>query len=544
MKKIKELDIKKLYSWGIFLLAVLNIIVFIFIANKIYFRMDLTEGQKYSISKPSVDILKNLQDQLVIEYYYNDKSKELSEMALVIQYVVDMLKEYESASKGKVNVIIRELNFEKNAGDIADLESQGLQTFALSESGKAESKSLLGLSGIIVKYKGQQRSIPTVYSDVGFEFRLDVEIKKLTGTGSEGGVGVLMSSKGKTLDKDYKYVEQVISKEYNDVRIINPGDGIPKDIGTLVLIGGDDLTDYDLFGIDQFFMNGGKAFVALNGIDVAISQYGIYATPKDNKLMQLLAYYGIRVNKDLIGDNDSYTPLPQRNGIFVQQNRYPIWPKIKSNNFNSKNPIVNDMENLNLFWASSISIDDRVKSNAEWLFKTTKSSWAQQGDYKLDIETYKYPVQEGAKEFEMAYVFEGEVASFFKDQPVPKNDKNPQETYTGTRYDNGKTKIIIIGNEFFIDSNFAGNDELLLLMNGIDALSKDTSLIQIRNKGKFSKPLYKAKNQLQHDTYKNIIIGFTTYFIPLLFIILAVVLNFRRKLINKKIKDSFVKSSN
>ena len=544
MKKNIEFNIKKLYSWGVFLLAVLNVIAFIFITNKIYFRLDLTEGQKYSISKPSVDVLKSLDDQLVIEYYYNDKSKELSEMASVIQYVIDMLKEYESASKGRATVIIKELNFEKNAGDIADLESQGLQTFALSESGKSESKSLLGLSGIIIKYKGQQRSIPTVYSDVGFEFRLDVEIKKVAGTGSEGGIGILMASKGKSLENDFKYIDQVISREYNDVRVLTIGEGIPNDIGTLVIIGGDDLTDFDLFAIDQFFMNGGKAFVASNGIDVNISQYGIYATPKDNKLLALLGYYGIRVNRDLVGDNDSYNPLPQRNGIFVQQNRYPIWPKIKANNFNSKNPIVSDLESLNLFWPSSITIEDRAKGSGEWLFKTTKSSWAQQGDFKLDIETYKYPVQEGSKEYEIAYLFDGEVSSYFKDQPVPKKLSNPQETYTGNRYDSGRAKIIIVGNEFFLESNFSGNDELLFLMNSIDSLSKDTSLIQIRNKGKFSKPLYKAKNQFQQDAYKNIVIAFTTYFVPLLIIILAIGLNFRRKLLNKKVKETFIKSSN
>lgn len=544
MKKIQGLEIKKIYSWAIFVLAVLNILVFIFIANKLYFRLDLTEGQKYSISKPSVDILKTLEDQLIIEYYYNDKSKEVSEMASVIQYVIDMLKEYESAAKGRANIIIRELNFEKNAADISDLEQQGLQSFALSESGKAESKSLLGLSGIIIKYKGQQRVIPTIYNDVGFEFRLDVEIKKLIGGESEGGVGIIIASKNKTLENDYKYVHQVIAKEYNDVRVINPGESIPKDVGTLVIVGGDNLSDFDAFGLDQFFMNGGKAFIALNGIDVNITQYGIFATPKDNKLSQLLGSYGIRVNKDLVGDNDSYNALPQRNGIFVQQNRYPIWPKIKANSFNSKNPIVNEMESLNLFWPSSITIEDKIKDKAEYLFKTTKSSWAQTGDYKLDIETYKYPIQQAVKEYEIAYLFEGELTSFYKGLPIPANDKNPQETYTGTRFDSGKTKIVVVGNEFFLDANFAGNDELLLLMNSIDSLSKDQSLIMIRNKGKFSKPLYKAQNQLQLDAFKNIIIGFTTYFIPVLFIVLAVILNIRRNIRNKKIKDSYIKSSN
>ncbi|HPO50766.1 MAG TPA: Gldg family protein, partial [Spirochaetota bacterium] len=337
---------------------------------------------------------------------------------------------------------------------------------------------------------------------------------------------------------------QVVSKEYNDVRIIASGDGIPKDIGTIVIIGGDELTDFDIFGLDQFFMNGGKAFIVQNGIDVTISQYGIYATPKDNKLINLLTFYGITINKDLVGDNDSYTPLPQRNGIFVQQNRYPIWPKIKANNFNKESPVVNEMETLNMFWPSSITIDEKIKNNAKVLFKTTKESWVQKNDYKLDIETYKYPVQEGVKEYDLACSFEGELTSFFKGQNIPKNEKNPDSVYDSEKLDAGKTKIVVIANEFFLDSNFAGNEELLLLMNGIDSLSKDASLIQIRNKGKFSKPLYKAKNQFQLNTYKNIIIGFTTYFIPLLFIILAIVLNFRRKFINKKVKDLFVKSSN
>ncbi|OHD12297.1 MAG: hypothetical protein A2086_10750 [Spirochaetes bacterium GWD1_27_9] len=539
MKNIGEVKTKNIYSWLIFGLIILNIVAFIFLANKLYFRIDLTEGQKYSIGKPTVDLLKQLNDPLIIEYYYNDKAKEVSEMALIIQYIEDMLKEYESAGRGKVNVLIKEVSYEKKPQETAELEEQGLQPFSLSESGQTESKSLLGLSGIILKYKKDQKVLSAVYSDMGFEFRLDVEIKKLISSEKES-IAILTASENKNIYKEYQYVRQVAEKEYSDVRVMDPGTNIPKEVSTIIILGGDTLTDYDIFQIDQFLMNGGKAFVALNGLTVEIQQQGIFALPSSSKLLTLLESYGIKVNKDLVGDNDSYNPLPQRQGLFVQQNRYPIWPKIKSTNFNKKNAIVDKLEGLNIFWGSSIDADDKIKSQVEFLFKTTDKSWVQKQDYKLDIETYKYPMQEGVKSYNLACAFSGNLNSFFTGKDVPKNEKNSTVTYEGSRLDKGNTKIVVVANEFFLQSDFAGNDELLFLMNSVDWLSKDQSLISIRNKGKFTKPLDKAINQQQTDFFKTIIIGFTTFFIPVIFIAFGIILNLRRKIRDKKLKESFL----
>ncbi len=544
MKKIEKIKIKNIQSWGIFVLILLNIIVFVFfLSNTLYFRLDLTEGKKYSISKPTVELLRKLDNTMIIEYYYNDNCKAHPLMSQTVLYVKDMLQEYENSSKGLLTFISKELSYEKkeDLAEIAELEKKGIQAFALSERQEGASKTSLGFSGIIIKYKENEKIMQPVYQDAGFEYNLDTEVKKLVD--KEGtGLGIIFAASNKTLENDYKNIKQQIESEYKTANVINSGENIPNEVSTILIIGGNNLTDYDLFQIDQFLMNGGKAFVALNGLNVIINpQYGIFGMPNESKLFDMLNYYGFKINKDMVGDNDSYTSLPQRQGFFVQEFRYPIWPKIKSQNINKKHLSVAGLTSLNLFWPSSIDIDEKIKDKAEILFHTTQNSWAVTQGFKLDVDTYKYPIQQGEKQFNIACAFKGSLESYFKDKEIPGNEKE-NESISGNKLDSGDTQLIVVSNELFLWDNFLGEEERLFLINGLDWLSKDHSLIQIRNKGKFSKPLDKAKNDTQYNRRKFAIIILTTGIVPILFIIFAIVLNFLRHLKNKKIKLLFSKT--
>ncbi len=532
----ENLTIKKIESWVLFILILLNIIVFILISNKLYFRFDLTEGQRYSISKPTRELLKKLENNLVIEYFYNNKCKDIKEMAQIVQYVEDLLKEYENAGNGLVNVVIKELSYEKSndMALIAELEQKGIKPFELSEGGTTESKSLLGFSGIIVTYKDSSKVVSPIFNDQGFEFRLDVEIQKLIG-GGDTTLGVIFACDGLSFEKNYSYVKQICENEFGEIKVIASGENIPNDITTLVIIGGDNLTDYDIFQIDQFLMNGGKAFIALSGIQVIMQEYGLFALPADSLLFDLLKYYGIQVTKDLVGDNESYNAIRQG----FSKARYPLWIKVKSKNFNKKSQIVNELESLRILWASSVKVDDRVKQYGEILFTTTNSAWAQNSDFKLDLESYKYPIQEGGTQYNLALTYKGPVESFFTDRDVPKN-LSGKDSFTGNKLTKGNTQLVVVGSEFFLNNDFAGNEEFLFLMNSLDWLAKDSSLIAIRNKGKFSKPLDKAKDSNQYEFLKNFVIAFTTYFLPVVFIIIAIILFVIKKKRDKKIKDYFL----
>ena len=531
-----NLSIKKLESWIIFILILLNILVFIFISNRIYFRFDLTEGQRYSISAATKNLLKKLDNTLVIEYFYNNKCKDIKEMAQVVQYVEDILKEYENSGNGLVNIVIKELSYEKSSdlALISELEQKGIKPFALSEGGTAESKELLGFSGIIVSYKENSKVISPIFNDQGFEFRLDVEIQKLVG-GGEDVLGVIFACDGLSFERNYSYVKQICKNEFSQVKMISSGDNIPNEVTTLLIIGGDNLTDYDIFQIDQFLVNGGKAFIALSGIQVIIQEYGLFALPADSLLFDLLKFYGIQVTKDLVGDNESYNPIRQG----FAKARYPLWIKVKSKNFNRNSPIVNELESLKILWASSVKVDDRVKQYGDILFSTTKSSWAQNSDFKLDLDSYKYPVQEGGNQYHLALTYKGPIDSYFADKDIPKNISG-KESFTGNKVSKGNTQLVVVGSEFFLNNDFASNEEFLFLMNALDYLAKDSSLIAIRNKGKFSKPLDKAKDSQQYEFLKNFIIGFTTYFLPVVFIIIAIILFILKKNRDKKIKEYFL----
>ena len=542
MIKLDKQDTNRIQIWGIYILIILNIIAFILLSDKIYFRLDMTEGKKFSISKPTKELLKKINKvkPLIFEYYYNDKFKEHSAMALIAQYVEDILNEYKRISKGTVDVIIKTISYDKDAALISDLENIGITPFPLSEREKAESKTLLGISGILIKYGDDVSVVPVIYNDVGFEYMLDTEIDKILEK-DRGTIGIMFNVSQRNFDQDYTFVKYAAENEFSEIKMINSGENIPPEVSVLFIIGGENITDYDLFQIDQFLMNGGKAFIALGGVNIIINpQYGMFGFPNQSNLFNLLASYGIKINIDMIGDNDSFNPYMERDAYGYSPQRYPIWPKIISSNINKDHPAVDGLESFNLFWASSIDIDDKIKQNAVSLFHTTEKSWSEKENFQLQSQQYMYPIQQGEKAFDMAYAIQGKLESYFKDKEIPEN-KEGNVSFTGNKIDSGETQLVVIGDDIFLWDNLIEKDQnaQIFILNSLDWFSKDHSLIEIRKKGRFTKSLDKVTNETQFKIRQKIIIIVSTIIIPFLFCLLALLLYVIRQIKNNKIKSLY-----
>jgi len=533
---------KFIKSWIISICVFLNIFAFIIILNLLFFRIDMTHDKSYSVSKPTVELLNKIdpENPLIIEYYYLDKCKEFAWMAQVVKYIEDMLKEYENAGGGLVNVIIKQLNYEKNKSEIDKLEKQGFQSFQLRQTKESEAKVFLGYSGILLKYKNSQQVIPMVYQDTGFEYNLDIEIKKIVET--EGiKIGYLFgvqTADSISMENNFSRVFALLSKDYKTVEIIKPQEPIAKDIGVLVIIGGNSLTDTDIFNIDQFLMSGGKAFIALNGTKLNILEKETKLESNESKLFDLLSYYGIKINKDLVGDNISYTEYIVGEGQQAHQVRYPVWPKIIQDNFHKHNIIVKDLPELNLFWPSSIDIDDSIKSNAQLLFNSTMQSWNQTKNYQLEPGEYEDPDHKpGVKEFKFAYFYKGKLNSLYKDKNIP-DSVNTGNISEKNILKEGETQLIVIANEFLFFDSLMQKNETAFFSNSVDYLANEYPLIQIRNKGKFSRPLSKGEKE-KKELKQTIIIAFNTIFIPILILMAGSMVFISRKVKNKKIKEKF-----
>ncbi|MBO5287818.1 MAG: GldG family protein [Spirochaetales bacterium] len=544
MNKTEAMKLKKRESTVIFLLILVNIVLFYFLMGKVYLRIDCTQGKKYFISQPTVDLLKKIDNKLVINYYYEKRCKEAQGISQVIQYVDDMLQEYEAKGNGMVDYRREELSFENqnHLEKIAEIEKLGVKKVALSQSEGTESKSTLGFSGIVLTYKGKTSSIGVIFSDAKFEYMLDVEISKLLGL-NNGRVGILVSSHEKTLDKDFRYLYQYVTNEYSDAEVIYSPGAIPEDISTLLLVGGETFSEFDMYKLDQFMMNGGKMLMLANGVKLNFQNpYGPPASVTENQVINMLAAYGITINHDLVGDNESYNPVMQRGSIFAERMRYPMWVKVIAENINRKNPIVDEFNEVNMFWPSSITISDELKDKVQPLLKTTNKSWSMAEDFKIDVDSYKYPVQEGKSQYLLACAYEGALKSFFKDRDAPTPPEGTE--LKGGKISEGNGKLVVIANEDFISNDFLNReDEIYLILNSLDWLTKDGSLIKIRNKGKFSRPLNKVNNLSMLNLYKNLIITFTTVIIPLGFIAAAIGVFTSRRRFRKVLEEQFAEYS-
>ena len=80
------------------LLAIL--VVANIVGVRLFWRADLTANEQYSLSDASVQVVRNLDDKLVVKAYF---TKNLPPpFNATERYVRDLLQEYESRSKGKM----------------------------------------------------------------------------------------------------------------------------------------------------------------------------------------------------------------------------------------------------------------------------------------------------------------------------------------------------------------------------------------------------------------------------------------------------------
>ena len=76
------------------------VLVVNFLSNELHFRLDLTDERQYTLSKATLDILKNLEEPVTVKAYF---SKDLpSSVAKTRQDFQDLLVEYANRSSGMV----------------------------------------------------------------------------------------------------------------------------------------------------------------------------------------------------------------------------------------------------------------------------------------------------------------------------------------------------------------------------------------------------------------------------------------------------------
>lgn len=472
------------------LLVSVNFIAIIVIANLFLNiislpRLDLTKNKIHTLTKSSRKIIKDLDDVVNITVYMTDNLPPQTQPG--IDSLKNILTEISHHNPSRIIVTYKNPNTDNQAKQEAiNLGIQPIQFSTVQEDSFQVSNAFLGL---VVSY-GQKEEVLPVASDISnLEYFLLSSIKKLT-TDQIPTIAIA-TGHGQIDLEQVSNVGQYLSQVYSPSIVDTDSEDwqIPPNSLLLIL---SPQQDFSLDEIDKFKNHLSQA----GGILVLFDQFQVDSSLTATKVntpifSAFLSDYGFDIVDSIIADQSSnITSFSTQNSQFLVQ--YPYWLSIRPENMNSALPISTNISSLNLNWASPINLS----GSAQYLLKSSQNSFISQN-------TNLSPLQE--IDFSSQSLSQSIVAAINTDN----------------------VKIALVSDGDFIKDEFLNNQgNLLFLMNLIDYLNSDESLLTIRNKSLLSYPL-----KVTSPTQKQIIRWSNILMVPL---ILFLVFFFSKKIQSRR----------
>ncbi len=509
---------KKQNSHSINLLGILLGIILLNVLASFYFtRIDLTQNNRYTLSKPAKDILAAAEQPLVIEVYLKgDFPSEYKRLQNETRYLLEEFSAYNSAVKFQ---FINPLEKGENANQVAQRFYQAGMTpevLNVYENGKMSESMLFPWA--VASYGDKEVSIKLMTKNIGdsneeivnssvqsLEYAFADGFKKLL-QGKNKKIAV-MRGNGEYPDayiadfiqaiKDYYYIapftlDSVATQAQKTLDQLNEYDLILEARPTQAY------TEKEKYVLDQYLMQGGKALWLTEKVKIdkdslfTSASNTALAFPQSLNLEDFFFKYGLRIQPSLVNDiNSAPIVLASGSGEQTQFNPYP-WFYSPLALPQEKHPITNNVEAVKFDFANPM---DTLKNSIKKTILLSSSKYTKiEGTPKpisLDIINEKPKPEEyrhGSQA--LAVLLEGEFTSVYKNRIKP---------FEATKnLDQGKkTKMLVISDGNVIKNEFRKNQPQPLgfdrytgttygnkefLVNATNYLLDDTGLLDLRSK--------------------------------------------------------------
>jgi len=491
------------------ILAVVNLL-----ANRHFFRIDLTESKKYTISASTRQVLAELDDIVNVKVYLSQKLPPY--LVAVMAEVQNLLEEYKVYAGA--NLSIEYIDPGDDPGVQQKLRFMGIPQLRLNIIEKDQAAIANVYLGLAVLYGDNKEIIPALTDLSTLEYDLTSKIVRVRNRQVQN-IGLLSGHAEADPQKDLGTVDNELREQYFTRTIQTAGgEKIPDDIAALVVAGPRTMSDRDLFEVDQYIMSGGKVIFLVDTVD--IETQGLRGTPIDSPIFKLIEHYGVKVQPELVLDRVNANASFQ-SGMFSIFMPYPFWVRVVREGVPSDHPIINSLESIVLPWSSPVEvIPDRTKETAvSILAQSSEYSWTQKGYFDLNPRQDFLPPREQMKPCVLGVALTGRFASYFADKSVPPPpardqeadaDKDPLKAAASQAKDqkaadaarsivkaSPETKMIVLGSSRFIRDEFCeqfdGNRTFFL--NAVDWFVIGDRLIDIRSREAGERPLRVVPDQ-------------------------------------------------
>ncbi|MBN1416014.1 MAG: Gldg family protein [Bacteroidales bacterium] len=478
-------------------IALINIL-----ANRFFVRLDLTEDNRYTLSRATKDLLRNLGEPVTITAYFTKKLDPSFDN--IRKEFEDMLTEYHSLSKGMVVYEIK--NPLKDEKTEQEAQQAGVMELQVQVREDDQFKAQRAYLGAVVQMGEESEVIPAIGQTQGMEYSLSTAIKKLS-VKVKPAVGIMQGHGEPPLQQLQQaiYAMEVLNN-VEPVYLTDSTNELQRFEAVAIIAPKDSFPETHLDQLSRFLADGKGIFIAINRVGAdQNSQWGI---PVTTGLEGWLNELGIEVSNNYIVDVQCPTvTLQQQQGQYVSIKpvRFYYFPFIS--NF-ADHPISSGLEQIILQFASPVSyIGDTA------VIFTPLAKTSEQSGTKTSYSLYDVDREWSANDFPMenitvAAALEGKIAG------------------------NKNVRMVVVGDGDFPVGGNQGQvlpDNINLMVNSIDWLSDETGLIELRTKGATLRPL----DELEDGKRK--LLKYLNFSLPLILVIIYGVFRMQRNQL-KKIK--------
>ncbi len=267
-------------------------------------RLDLTENHLYSLSAGTERTLNELSEPVQLTLYYSRDAAAVSpQLQAYAARVREMLQTFQARSHGKVRFVEVDIDAFSEAED--DAVAAGIEPMRLSQDSDPIYLGITGSNSI-----DDRVGIPSL--DPAREPFLEYEITRLIYEleNPERTTVALITSL--PLDPASPGARSVFATELGrlmDVTTLPPDFTAIPDVDVLAIIHPGELTQSQLYAIDQFVLRKGRAFIALDPASLMAEQSGgfnplspVAPAPSASTLEPLLSAWGVAMAPSVVLD--------------------------------------------------------------------------------------------------------------------------------------------------------------------------------------------------------------------------------------------------
>ncbi|MDX1700628.1 MAG: Gldg family protein [Melioribacteraceae bacterium] len=486
------------------------IIAIIVLANilstRFFFRIDLTEDQRYSLSEATLDILRNLEEPVTVTSYFSEDLPP--DIEKVRQDFKDLLIEYSNYSEG--DVVYEFINPNEDQETEMKAQQSGISPIMINVRDKDQLKQQKAYLGALVQMGESKEPIPFIQPGAAMEYALSTAIKKIS-VREKPLLGFLQGNGEPSLGAVNQLNAQL--QVMYDVRTFELTDtsGVPLEYNTIAIIAPtDSMIERDFNYLDQFVSRGGRLLLAINNVKGNFQNASGEAVKTG--ISNWLSKYGVSIEENFVLDANCSSVMVQQQQGFFRMNTPVSFPYLPIISSFTDHPITKGLESVVFPFASSINIIPRDTTISYVTLASTSE--------RAQLET-------------LPLFFN--ISKQWTNSDFPLSSIPVAVALEGNLNGDSYSKMVV-----FSDGDFAVNgegqgaqqlqpDNVNLMSNAIDWLSDDTGLISLRTKGVTSRPL---DAQLEDGT--KTLIKYGNFLVPIIFIVVFGIIRFQYK---KKIRS-------